>query len=106
MNKFEEWGQKARLVPGFIRIPSILLPFALTAYFVVTKSGIHYWLAEQQAALFDGEYYVVLTGLITLLILLLPVVIIVRMLVPYYEKKKGPYVPKEKPKKEVKDEVI
>ena len=87
---FESYGQKAKVVPGVIRFGLLGLSCLGFAYSWYDFSGPYYWLAELQAKMFDGEYYLTLTALLTFLICLLPAVLIVRSLVPYYTKKKNP----------------
>ena len=87
---FESFGQKAKVVPGVIRFGLLGLSTAGFAYSWYSMSGPYRWLAELQASMFDGEYYLMLTALLSFLIFLLPAVIIVRLLVPYYTKKKNP----------------
>ncbi|MCH2234182.1 MAG: hypothetical protein MK078_08005 [Crocinitomicaceae bacterium] len=86
----ESFGEKAKVVPGIIRLGLLGLSALGFAYSWYYFSGPYLWLAELQASIFDGEYYLLLTALLSFLIFLLPAVLIVRLLVPYYTKKKNP----------------
>lgn len=87
IDNFENWGKKARYVPTPIRLPLIIIPFAIAIYWSVVNEGLYYWFAKQQAQLFSGDYYVFLTFLLTLIVLLIPSAIIIRGLIPYFQKK-------------------
>jgi hypothetical protein len=47
-------------------------------YQIVAEVGLVGWLASVQAAVFDGEYYVVATGMVTVVVMVLPVVLVIQ----------------------------
>ncbi len=82
----ESRGQRARIVPAYIRIPIIVLCIGSALFFVFTETGPAKWINDLQLSIFEDYYYGMLTLLLTMLITLLPGVIIVRLLIPVFEK--------------------
>ena len=81
-----EAQSRAGAVPAWIRVPIIVLTLGGAAYQMVAGVGIAGWLMSAQAAVFDGKYYVVVTGLLTLVIMLVPAVILVQLLAGLFDR--------------------
>lgn len=77
-------GERAALVPVWVRALAFGAPVLLCAYWGLTYSGLYRLLAELQLSLF-GAYMMVLTGAFTLLVCILPGAMIVQLLGAYYE---------------------
>ncbi len=75
--------QRARRVPGIIRYPIIAVAFVFPIYWMFTESGVYWWLSKQQAALFDGDFYPILSFLLSMLICLIPAGVIVHVLATF-----------------------
>lgn len=87
MNTLEKLSEHAKRVPGYIRFPLLLGSFALAFYWMFTDSGASLWLIEIQADLFDGKFYIMLTGLLTMLICMIPTFFLINLLAYLFPKK-------------------
>lgn len=82
---FEGLAERAKRVPLVIRLPLVLIPLALTAYWFATESGLYWAIATFEADLVGtNQFHPTVAFLGTLLALLAPAVLIMLVLTRFF----------------------
>jgi hypothetical protein len=70
------FNDETKSVPARVfAVVALVVPLAVTVYWVVTYGGLYAWLSDLQASVFpDDSYYPLVSGLLSWLALLLPFV--------------------------------
>jgi hypothetical protein len=92
--KLASAGEKNKIVPVWLRAFFIMPCLVVCVWLMIYMGNVYMYIAEMEASMLDGSYYVILTFLLTavvyaavLLVCLVPALILTNIARKFYERK-------------------